>query len=389
VAADRTDDHLWLIRLDAAGAIVWERRYPNRQLGRPVGVLPDGDRIVVALENGWLLKVDETGAVDSLTEVGGMSLAGVAPLPSGEGYLAYGGTGFQQQALAELGPDGSVRWARVYPKFGDIATVAPRADGGWNVAQDAGSLFKVDATGAPIGAVQLEIDGIGLIWSVQASGGAGGEIALSIIADFENGQFATVILDRDLGIVDASQQRGVERRVAGNGHAVKRLDDGGLVFAGETGDLVSSVSNKGIILERISSDGAVAWAIEYAAGDSQVPPPERNVADVTTTSDGGNVTVGSTWSLAAARCGHEATASDALTDFTVWDLWVVKVPSTGLMTPLPDSGLTRSPIDLELIETTFEVVPASIESAPLEVTVTDGGTLESEATNATVRSQAP
>jgi hypothetical protein len=385
----------WLVRLDAAGDVVWERTYDVD--GHPTALIAVTDGFVLALNEGALLFVDELGALRDAKELAGMRIEGMVAAPGGDGFLVRGArTGRSGAALARMELDGTVRWANVYVHAYDpwglhSRGAAPRPDGGWNFALDDGFFLTVDEAGLPLRSVRLEEDGRPLYQKpIRVGGAAGGELAVAI--NSFGGGSAIVGLDPALEVATTFAQEAADPDVISRlwVQAVERQSDGSLVAVGELRHRPGH--DIGLLFQRVAPDGALQWSVEYSGGDPNATINEGNTRAITTTADGGIVAVGTTWSLAAERCGRtfdRERASQVRQEFT-WDLWVVKVPPTGFMTPRDGSGLARSVFDSELPATSFGLVSVDVTPEPVDVEVMPhDGRVEVRRTTATVGSQAP
>lgn len=385
----------WLVRLDAAGDVVWERTYDVD--GHPTALVTAGDGFVLALDEGALVFVDQLGALRDAKELAGMRIEGMVAAPGGDGFLVRGSPiGESVAALARLERDGTVRWAHSYvlsnTSWGRHSRgAAPRHEGGWNVALADGFFLAVDDAGVPLRSLRLEQDGRPLFQNpIRVGGAPGGELAVAI--NSFGGGSAIVSLDSALEVATMFAQEAADPRAISKlwVQAVERRSDGSLVAVGEVQGRADR--DLGILFQRVAPDGALQWSVEYSGGDPNATVNEGNTRAVTTTADGGIVAVGTTWSLAAERCGRtfDRERASQIGQESTWDLWVVKVPPTGLMTPREDSGLARSVFDSELPATSFGHVSVDVAHEPADVQVAPhDGRVEVRRTTATVRSQAP
>ncbi len=167
------DRDAWILRIDAAGRVLWERVLggPGDDGAFHASPHPEGGFAIVGYwgqESGydlWVLRLDETGeelwshrfdrsAFEAATAVstlpdGGLVVAGVTGMPDSLQDNVW---------LAGLDREGAVRWERMLggPARDNAWAITPRAAGGAVVAaatssQGAGSadawLFAVDASG--------------------------------------------------------------------------------------------------------------------------------------------------------------------------------------------------------------------------------------------------
>src|SRR5207302_1578749 len=124
---------VWVLKLDAAGEVVWQKTYggPGDDGAHAVRQMADGGYLVSGWESsfgaggpdGWLLKLDAAGGVEWQKAYGGPGKEWVyglePPGPDGVGYLLAGsttsaGAGGTDLWLARVAADGSPVWQNAY-----------------------------------------------------------------------------------------------------------------------------------------------------------------------------------------------------------------------------------------------------------------------------------
>jgi len=338
--AARFDD-LWLLRLDAAGDVMWTRTYRGL-VGDVVALVPIGDGFVIALETGRLLFVDRRGELRRSRRLQGLAflLRGLVRAPGGE-LLALGVEG-QDPVVAALEADGSVRWARRYT--GDIPgggarEASPLPGGGWNVAVAPGIFAIVDSTGEVQKAARLLVNGQSQSDYLYAAGTAG---RLGLAIRGFRGTLFTV--DADLNEATGTG--------TGTGFlAVGGLADGGFATTG------------GERIARVSPSGRLRWTVGYTDGAG------GGFRELAQTSDGGIAVTGRTAALAVASCGQEFDPPGSSDDH--WDVWLLKVPPSGLTTLGSESGVGRTTFDAEVWNGTQELIPIDLGDEAFPLTVED------------------
>lgn len=393
VGVYRSDSALWLVRLDAAGGVVWSQTYPTRLLGQinAIAALDDGGA-VIGFGFGNLMYIDAFGDVTGAVALEGMDyLHTLDRVPGGDGLIAGGATG-SGSVLVELDLDGSIRWARSYAGAQHVAGVAARPGGGWTVALNHGAVFTTDASGSVLsaGLLATERRGAGPILDLSASPTPGGGLGITI--EFLHYELLdVVVVDAGLGLASrialTDADDGSVVFVGGETHV---LADGSVVVAAETWDTSSgdSATSTGMLLARVTG-ATPAWVVEYGAGDALMVPYESRAADIVSTEDGGVLVAATTWQYAAATCGA-ASAPDpnaGLGAQTGWDLWVLKVPPSGLVNL--GGGMARSAFTAEVDQSEFSLQSLDLPSSSLSVLVAPIEGIAGTPVEPTIARQAP
>jgi hypothetical protein len=156
----------WLLKLDADGAVLWQRTYGTggNEVARAVKRTVDGGYIVAGSSSTatgttpWVLKVDAFGGVLWQRTYGGTGSGGAyAVQPTGDGGMLVSGAG--AWAL-KLDPAGNVVWSRVYGNGDDVLVAIDGApDGGYVLA---GYAFTSRVLGSAVpDAWVLKLDPVG------------------------------------------------------------------------------------------------------------------------------------------------------------------------------------------------------------------------------------
>jgi len=163
-AASGGDDDAWVVRLDAAGSVVWRRRYDGdgSDRARSIQQTPDGGFIVAGASNSFppgrdrafVLKLDGSGQIVWQRVYGPRDLAAearsVRPTRDG-GYIVVGAEGPSPPVPGNLWSllvfrvdgSGSLSWVKTF----DTSTAAEAADSVWETA-DGGYFIGTEETSA-------------------------------------------------------------------------------------------------------------------------------------------------------------------------------------------------------------------------------------------------
>ncbi len=183
---------LWLLKLDAAGEIAWQRAYggPANDLPSGLQLTPEGGSLVLATTNSfgagsddtWLLKLDPTGAVMSEYTLGGTgsNVLGSLERTKDGGFVASGFTRDQDVFNAKDGwivrftSNGDIAWQKKYSGEMDewLVSAQETPDGGFIVT---GFTESFGAGASDAIAMKLDSEG-NILWlytygGVSADGG--------------------------------------------------------------------------------------------------------------------------------------------------------------------------------------------------------------------------
>jgi len=184
----------WLLRLDAAGSLIWEKRVGGSKDDELFGaaVLAGGDLLFAGRTmsggagkaDGWVVRRDSAGTAVFDFQVGGMGddgFLGIAPLPDGGavsvGSTASSGAGGSDGWAVRFAKDGSQAWARTYGGAGgdELRAVA---------TLDADHLQFVGTSGTTPGAPDawlVSVDGSGIQQWQKTYGGADAETGADLV----------------------------------------------------------------------------------------------------------------------------------------------------------------------------------------------------------------
>jgi hypothetical protein len=301
----------WVVRLDAAGHVSWQKAYDAATTDHAyaVAVASDGGILVVAQVSdtgtgatwGAAMKLDASGNVAWQTRVGSGDdyLAGIAPTSDG-GAVAAGqyATGNDYDGwIVRLSSAGAVLWSKTYGGSQSDAfhAIAASPDGsfvavGVTASSGAGAddayAVKVDANGTLVW--QRTYGGAGYdTWNAVAVAQDGG-MALGGSLDASPDAIAWIVkADASGAITWQRSARAGDRNSSANGLAF--LADGSVVVASPL-ERAAGTSNE-IWISRFDTSGGVLWQRYYdGVGEPGAVVP---------TSDGG-------MALAATAEGHQS-----------------------------------------------------------------------------------
>ena len=273
----------WVLRLDDSGNVVWQRAYGGAGFdqGDDIRFTPDGGFIAACFttsagagqEDLWLLKLDAAGGIQWQRTLGGTAadLAEHVETTSDGGYLATGftrsfGFGRNDVWVIKLSPSGDVLWQRVIGAPGDDIPeyLEKTADGGFVIA---GATDSFGAGGTD--AFLLKFDASGVLQWQRAYGGSGADYAESVRQTGDGGFIIGGHTDssgaggHDVWAVrlDASGDVLWQRTYGGEGEDFAyslqpAASGGGVIAAGATRSF--GAGSDDVFLLRIASDGRVA-----------------------------------------------------------------------------------------------------------------------------------
>lgn len=324
----------WIMKLNADGQVgalypdTWQKTYGDVGAADAVYDIQqtaDGGYIAAGCTNSfgvsvlgvWVLKLDAGGAVvwQKTYAGGGMDCARAVRQTSDGGYIVAGSTNSfgvsgTDAWLVKLDANGVVTWQKTYGGAGDdfANSVRQTSDGGYIVAGSTSS-FGVSGTDAWL----LKLDAGGNVGTTfpgtwqKTYGGAGNDYAKAVLQTGDGGYIlagskTTATGDSDAWILklDANGNVGAaypgtwQRAVGGTGddfiNAIQPTADGGYIAAGGYSSSSPGMATDAWFL-KLNADGGMAWQKTYGAsgGDS--------MASVQQTADGGFVGAGVTSSL--------------------------------------------------------------------------------------------
>lgn len=310
----------WLLRLDAAGEIVWQRRYDGlSQIDRPAFPLSadllraaaDGDLLLGAVDaNGWprVVKLDPAGglrwstrALHPKSNAGreAAPLSALRALPDG-GALAAGGVRTATPWVARIGADGAVRWQRRYSAGSGVQLssaaldLRPTDDGGALLAfatqrnelgaresSDAIALLRIDAEGQPVWSRRYPFRQSALVGPVGrlAPAADGGFVVATSIRDGGTREDEPERSDLLLIKVGATGAPHWDQRYGGGYgelvHSIEPTRDGGFVIAAQS-DSLGEYTEAWVL--RVGADGRIADACNADLGRGGIVVRDLSIA---------------------------------------------------------------------------------------------------------------
>ena len=319
---------IWILRLDATGAILWQKTYggTRSEETRSIQETTDGGFVVTGPTNSfgsgandiWVIKLNSAGVIQWQKTYGGSS----ADVPhsiqqtSDGGYVVAGftksfGAGLQDYFIIKLNSTGGVVWQKAYGGADNevIRYIKQVSDGGYLAAGFTHSF----GTKGDILLIKLDADG-NLEWDLRYGGAkfeepssilevADGYIIMEQTGSFSGNTDGWVFKIRDDGQLDW------QKRFGGGSFdelsAALPTPDGGFISAGETKSFGAGAEDFWVV--KFGSGGDIEWQKRY--GGSKVEEAEA----IATAPDGGYVVVGTTRSF-----------SEGLRD-----IWTIRIDPAG------------------------------------------------------------
>lgn len=309
VTVGYSSGNIWVMKLDATGAVVWQNTYGSSQTqyGEDIITTSDGGFIVAGYNSTFgqgdsdalVIKLNSDGTVAWQNMYGSSTLDDEALSiieTSDGGFFVVGNTGTISNDVwvAKLNADGSVAWER------DFTTISHETANAAVELSD-GSLVVVGTT--DIGGTSANFQGLvikldangGLIWQ-NTYGGSSSEFAHSVSATNDGGFVVSgetlsfgagsydvwvIRLNGDGTTVWQNSYGGSNSEY---GRSIAATSDGGFVFTGESSSFAVGFSDAWAV--KLNGDGSVAW--ENAYGSSRIDESHA----IAPTSDGGFVVSG-------------------------------------------------------------------------------------------------
>lgn len=310
------DKHIYLIKTDSAGSILWERIYGGSYLDEAYSVqqTDDGGYIVVGTGyNGanyydvYLLKLDTSGDTIWTKKIGGPGAdVGYSVQQTIDGgYIIVGYTFFfvAEVYLIKTNAVGDTQWTKVYGWGIDDRgfSVQQTADRGYIVAgwrEFLGSnidvlLIKTNVYGDTVWTKTYSVSpGVDVGWSVQQTNDGGYIVAGSTFYSLDRRRDIYLIKTDARGdTLWTRMYGGTESDVA---RSVQQTFDGGYIVVGTTHSFDLGAGD--VWLLKTDANGDTLWTATYGGTDWD------EGYSVQQTFDGGYVIAGYTWSLGAG-CG--------------------------------------------------------------------------------------
>ena len=240
-----SDTYAWLVRVDAAGNIIWQKGYGGED---------------------WLDYAAETVQ----TSDGGFIMAG---------YTAAFGVGISDLLVLKLNSDGSIAWQKTvhYGVFDAGRAVVQTSDGGYLIA-------GADTNNGEYWVVKLDPAG-NLQWFKVYPGVTINDLSLLSGDGFVLAGRVGEDTAADLWVAQANSAGDLEWQIRYGGPAadaaaaIEPLPEGGFIVAGETDSFGNDLGN-GFLL-KLSPAGSIIWQKTYGVDH------DERFTTVTLTSDGG------------------------------------------------------------------------------------------------------
>lgn len=311
----------WLVKLDAGGAVEWQKTYggPDDEYALDVRQTPDGGYVVAGWTNSfgagqadfWVFRLDAAGEIRWQKTYGGPGIEqawSVEPTSDG-GYIVAGGTtsfgaGGADYWVLKLDADGNIRWQKTYGGPADdggggdfeelVVRVLEDADGNYVVA---GETFSFGHGESDIWVLKLDAGGDILwqkayggpyedtMWSFQEAAN-GGYLVPGVTVSFSpdgSGDLWALRLDKN-GDIQWQKIYGV----AGywdEALSVGATSDGGALIGGYYEE---GTQDWDLFLLRVDADGDALWQKLFEYGwdwPNAIQPLE----------DGGAIVAGVVW----------------------------------------------------------------------------------------------
>ena len=375
------DADAWLLKLDAAGEITWQKTYGGTgyDFAWSVQQTSDGGYIVLGGSDAfdedsdiWLLKLNATGDVVWQKTYGGTSGESVfwVQQTSDNGYIVLGdtysfGAGNRDAWLLKLDAAGEITWQKTYGGTGydlpySIQQTTP--DGGYILAGGTRSFGEVNSD-----VWLLKLDAAGEITWQKTYGGTGYDLANSVIQTTDGGYIVAaetssfgagshdvwVIKLTSAGVV--TWQKTYGGPLGERGYSIQQTTpDGGYILTGGTYSF--GAGNNDVWLLKLTADGDVTWQKTYGGSGSESAYLVRQ------TNNGGYVVAGGTNSFSSGS----------------FDAWIMEVDQNGAAGSCPFEGISTAIVsdtvatitETTAITSTTSVVGVNTTVVPVDSTAT-------------------
>jgi uncharacterized delta-60 repeat protein len=400
IVGGRTDTgqfEAFILKLNADGAVAWEKRFDGGALFEWVVMLQqtsDGGYIAAGQKNAMggnddfvIMKLDANGIIGWEKSYGGTQLQNVHSIQqtSDGGYIVAGetnssGAGLKDAWILKLNADGNVSdsintypgtWQKTYGGTGNdiVRTIRQTTDGGYIVAGNTGSfgtgsqdfwVLKLNSEGAVTW--EKSYGGIANYYaastaSIQQTADGGYIVAGWSHYSSTGNDFIVLKLNADGNVSDGiNTYPGTWQKAYGgtggeNANSVQQTTDGGYIVSGSTMSFGAGSSDAWIL--KLNSDGSVAWQNAYGGTGGET------AYSVQQTTDGGYVVAGFTQSFGAGSN----------------DVWVFKVDGNGDLNGLCDlassSGATSVDTFMSVNNTALTISDTLVSGVNSSLTVID------------------
>jgi len=282
LAGDHEIDLLWIVKLNAYGAMQWQEVFD----------IAPGEYVSVHLaSDGGYMVATTTGTL---------------------------GAGSRDVWLVKLNQSGNIQWSKTYGDRGyqELKSICPTSDGGAAMVMESPNsgydllLLKVDSKGDIEWKKVLNDKGVGNGMNVKfiLQTAEGGYVMSGSISIGGSGGVMMLKLDRNGNILwQKVYQQEIQWGISGGGvaNSVDETVDGGYVLAGTTS---LGAGGGDVFVLKLDQNGYIQWQVIYGG----VVEDEANC--ISQTSDGGYVVAGATKSF-----GINGT----------YDFWVLKFDASG------------------------------------------------------------
>lgn len=317
VTTSLQDDNFWVVKLDAAGTVVWSKT-------------PGGSG------NEFAYSVQQTSD-------GGYIVAGWTSSTDGDVTGKHAGANNDDCWVVKLDASGNIAWAKCYggSDFDIASCIRQTSDGGyimagWSNSSD-GDLTS-NKGGHDFWAVKLDAQGA-ITWQ-KSLGGSGDDVCESVRQTTDGGYIlAGYTLSSDGDVTGYHGGTNVGDcwvvKLDGNGtlvwqkcfggsaddaaSAIRQTGDGGYIMGATTvssnGDVTGSRNSFDEWLVKMDANGNLQWQKTYGG------PSLDEILDLQITADGGFVTSGVTFNNGGNVTGHHSAQ----------DVWIVKTDNLGTL----------------------------------------------------------
>jgi len=281
----------WIVKLDAAGAVSWQKTLGGSSDDIPNGMLQtaDGGYLLAGRTSSygaggldlWVVKLDASGNIVWQKSYGGSGSYDAAysvRQAADGGYFLAGwtnsyGSGYEMWLL-KLDASGNSVWQKAYGGSGSEFAYAscPSSDGGFVVA---GSTSSSGAGSNDFWVIKVDSSG-NRVWQ-KAYGGAGADTAFSVEPTADGGyvvagrteSFGAGSADFWVLKLDSTGTLVWQRTYGGSAldwaFAVRQTADGGYLVAGQT--LSFGAGKEDVWVLRLDSTGGVLWQRAYGGSE--------------------------------------------------------------------------------------------------------------------------
>lgn len=361
-----------------APILSWQKCFggPSYDYGESILPTPDGGYIMVGQttgsggditgfysinvgsSNGWVVKMDHTGAIQwqeclggtvaefatvvLSTSDGGYLVGGSSSSPTGTGNVTSANHGGWDYWVVKLSSTGAIQWQNSYGGSQDemLYAMSQTTDGGYILAGSSDSDDdEVSGNNGTSDYWVVKITGIGVMQWQKCLGGSDEDFAYGVAQSPDGGYFITGYTNSSDGEVTESHgipdmwvvkldangnllwQNSLGGSLEDVGNAVAATSDGGCISAGYTysndGNVTGNHGRMDIWVVRLNSTGTILWQSCYGGSSYD------DAQSIAATPDGGYLLAGGTSSTdGQVTCYNEASGGMG---------WVVKIDATGAL----------------------------------------------------------